>query len=674
MNLKSDTLRFLKKWLLPVVMGFALMRALVAEVYAQTANATEVDWQMTAKELKPLVDLEQYRIIEVSKVEEYEAGHIPMALHAWRPDYASKDFDFSGVKASVENIEALMGRLGILPDHSLVLYDEKGNVNAARLRWILKEYGHPGHIFLLEGGKQAWKKMDTLEKHHPIVQATEYHFPNPPSMEDPTGLEFVRNAYEAKNKVLLDVRSEAEYRGTWKKKGASRAGHIPGAKWLDYHAMLRFDEDGNYLGIKSKAEILEMAERAGFGPEDELIAYCHSGVRSALAALILEKHVGFRSVKNYDGSWTEWSFFAELPVDTGLPEPVVLAAGPTGGADYGKILKESYSGFWDYLVAEISFNYEYKPKWQNFFWGLLAVSLFFFGLEIIKPWRPNQPRFRKDFWLDFFYMYFNFFLFGLIIFAAAQNVLTQAFNDFLGLFGIENIVAVQINELPVWAYFLILFVVADFIQWNVHRLLHRVPWLWEFHKVHHSVEQMGFAAHLRYHWMENIVYKSIQAIPLTMLGFNLVDLFILHFFNLTWGHFNHSNITVKPRVSGTIFGALIGLGIASLYALETYQWPMFIAGGGIVGFAVFGPFMHYIFNSPEMHLWHHAWELPEDKPYGMNFGLTLACWDWIFGTVHWPHDKGDVKLGFEGLEEFPKGFFGQLVYGFGRKKKQKEKL
>ncbi|MEM7041142.1 MAG: sterol desaturase family protein, partial [Bacteroidota bacterium] len=191
-------------------------------------------------------------------------------------------------------------------------------------------------------------------------------------------------------------------------------------------------------------------------------------------------------------------------------------------------------------------------------------------------------------------------------------------------------------------------------------------------KVHHSVEEMGFAAHLRYHWMENVVYKGLQAIPLSMLGFNLVDLFYLHFFNLTWGHFNHSNITVNPRITGTIFGGLIGLALNLTYATTTLGTISYLAGGLLIGFVIFGQFMHYIFNSPEMHLWHHAHDLPEDRTTGVNFGLTLACWDWIFGTVYWPHNRGDVKLGFPGLDRFPKGFVGQVLHGFGREKTKKE--
>ena len=92
----------------------------------------------------------------------------------------------------------------------------------------------------------------------------------------------------------------------------------------------------------------------------------------------------------------------------------------------------------------------------------------------------------------------------MIIYNAASNVAVQAFHDFLGLFGIKNLVALEVQSWPVWAHLLVGFVFRDFIQWWVHRLLHRVPFLWEFHKVHHSVKQLGFAAHLRYHWMETL--------------------------------------------------------------------------------------------------------------------------------------------------------------------------
>ena len=84
--------------------------------------------------------------------------------------------------------------------------------------------------------------------------------------------------------------------------------------------------------------------------------------------------------------------------------------------------------------------------------------------------------------------------------------------------------------------------IRDFIQWNIHRLLHRVNFLWEFHKVHHSVEQMGFAAHLRYHWMENVFYTPMKYIAVMLIGgFTPDQAFIVFYFAIAIGHLNHAN-------------------------------------------------------------------------------------------------------------------------------------
>lgn len=285
---------------------------------------------------------------------------------------------------------------------------------------------------------------------------------------------------------------------------------------------------------------------------------------------------------------------------------------------YIDIIREGYAGYARYLWQDIT-----HPTWHSYFYWLIGVSLFFLVLEWVRPWRKEQAKFRKDFWLDFFYMFFNFFLFSLIIYNAASDVVVNLFNDFLGVFGITNLVAIEVNTWAVWVQLLTLFVVRDFIQWNVHRLLHRVPWLWEFHKVHHSVEEMGFAAHLRFHWMENVVYRVLEYIPLAMIGFGIVDFFLVHIFTLAVGHFNHSNLRV----------------------------PL-------------GPFK-YIFNNPQMHIWHHAKDWPGDHPYGINFGLTLSVWDYLFKTATIPHDGRDIELGFAGSEDFPKTFIGQNLHGLG---------
>ncbi|MFI8379561.1 sterol desaturase family protein [Leeuwenhoekiella sp. NPDC079379] len=284
---------------------------------------------------------------------------------------------------------------------------------------------------------------------------------------------------------------------------------------------------------------------------------------------------------------------------------------------YLKIIEDSFVGYFDYLIQEIT-----NPGWTNYFYWLIGLSLLVFVLEISIPWRRKQPIFRKGFWLDAFYILFNFFLFSLIGYNALSNVGVELFNDFLGIFNIKNLVAIEVDALTVWAQLLIMFILADFIQWNVHRMLHRIPWLWKFHQVHHSVKEMGFAAQFRFHFMETLIYKSVQYIPLAMIGFGIEQFFIVHMFSVFVGHLNHANL----------------------------DWSY-----GRLG---------YIFNNPRMHIWHHAKQLPPQHRYGMNFGLTLSVWDYVFGTAYIPQSGKDLEIGFKGDEHFPSNFKDQTLYPF----------
>lgn len=291
---------------------------------------------------------------------------------------------------------------------------------------------------------------------------------------------------------------------------------------------------------------------------------------------------------------------------------------------YFDIIKNSYSDYWNYLKQSVLL----ELNWENYFYGLIIISFVVWGLEIVFPWRKNQPLFRKDFWLDTFYMFFNFFLLNLIVFIALSNTAAELFNDILGIVGlsIANFQVFDINTFPYWARLLVFFIVIDFVQWFTHTLLHKYEFLWNFHKVHHSVKQMGFAAHLRYHWMEPVVYNSMKYIPLAIMGgFTAQDVAIVHFFNITIGHLNHANINWD------------------------YGW------------------LKYILNNPRMHIWHHAKELPKDRRTGVNFGITLSIWDYIFKTNYIPYDGRDIEIGFEGDEHFPKDFIGQEIYPLNKK-------
>jgi sterol desaturase/sphingolipid hydroxylase (fatty acid hydroxylase superfamily) len=288
---------------------------------------------------------------------------------------------------------------------------------------------------------------------------------------------------------------------------------------------------------------------------------------------------------------------------------------------YFETFINSFKGMVDWTWKSIIFE---VPWYTNYFWGLIVISLVVWGLEIAFPWRKNQKIIRKDFWLDTFYMFFNFFLFSIAIsgFYALMNRFFQGWGISENAFTI-----VDLSALPMWAQLIIFFIVLDFVQWLTHVALHRFPVLWEFHKVHHSVEEMGFAAHLRFHWMENVLYKPLKTLGVMVLGgFEPEQAYIVHFVAITIGHLNHANIKLT-----------------------------------------YGP-LKYIFNNPVMHLWHHVYHMPGGRKYGLNYGISLSLWDYVFGTADIPEENGEIKLGFPGMEEFPKTFGKQNLYGFARRK------
>lgn len=286
---------------------------------------------------------------------------------------------------------------------------------------------------------------------------------------------------------------------------------------------------------------------------------------------------------------------------------------------YLKVVIGAYSGYWDYFVNEIL-----TLSWHNYFYWLVGSSIIIWIAEILFPWRKNQPAIREHFWLDAFYLIWNYFLFSLIAYNALSMVGVQLFSDFLGLFGITNIVAVHVGNLPAWLQLIIIFILRDFMQWNIHRLYHHVDWMWEFHKVHHSTEQMGFAALLRFHWMENILYRSLEYIPLTMIGFGITDFFIVHIFTLVTGQLGHANLKIS-----------------------------------------LGP-LKYVLNGPQMHLWHHAKNILPSHPHGFNYGITLSVWDYLFKTNYWPSDDENLPVGLPDEETFPEDFMGQMAQPFHR--------
>lgn len=143
--------------------------------------------------------------------------------------------------------------------------------------------------------------------------------------------------------------------------------------------------------------------------------------------------------------------------------------------------------------------------------------------------------------------------------------------------------------------------------------------LWEFHKVHHSITELDWIGDWRFHWGEIVVYRSLLYVPAALLGVRGDAMFWVGIVNTLGGHFAHANLNWR-----------IG-------------W------------------LRYIVNSPELHAWHH--NHPDCGPVNRNFALTLAAWDWLFGTA-WLPDHDPDRLGFAGIEQYPEQVPGQWVAPF----------
>lgn len=285
--------------------------------------------------------------------------------------------------------------------------------------------------------------------------------------------------------------------------------------------------------------------------------------------------------------------------------------------DYLLLIINTSLGTADWVWRNITFA---VPWQENYFWGLTLISLIVYGLELVFPWRKEQAKIRKDFWLDTFYMYFNFFIFSIAI-SGIYALVSQGFTKIN--ITMQSLALININHWPLLLQLLLFFIVLDFFQWVTHRTLHRFNFLWRFHQVHHSIKEMGFSGHLRYHWMENLLYKPLKTFGVMLLGgFEPTQAFIVHFFTISIGHLNHANLKLT-----------------------------------------YGP-LKYIFNNPVMHLYHHAYYLPKDRRYGVNFGLTLSIWDYLFKTAYIPETGGQIKIGYPNDEKVPKSFVKQLIHGF----------
>ncbi|HUJ70672.1 MAG TPA: sulfurtransferase [Verrucomicrobiae bacterium] len=255
------------------------------------------------------------RLVEVDvDTAAYEQGHIAGAI-AW--NWQSQLCD--NVRRNIlsqEAFEKLMSETGIGADTAVVLYGDNNNWFACYAFWQLKLYGHRD-TRIMNGGRKKWLADNRpLTTDVPKYPATAYRARHADSSIRAFRDDVVMAIKESKFN-LVDVRSPDEYTGKviappGMSETAQRGGHIPTARNVPW--ALAVNEDGTF---KDHDELLDVYRSRGVTPYDNAIAYCRIGERSAHTWFVLKYLLGYPSVKNYDGSWTEWGNLINVPIAKG---------------------------------------------------------------------------------------------------------------------------------------------------------------------------------------------------------------------------------------------------------------------------------------------------------------------------------------------------------------------
>jgi thiosulfate/3-mercaptopyruvate sulfurtransferase len=245
----------------------------------------------------------------------YSRGHIPGAVQIdWVADLndpVSRDY------LNREQFERLMARNGIAGDTFVVFYGDKSNWWACYALWIFELFGNT-RTAVMDGGRVKWEAEGRpLTKDVPSYPASTYSAPDRADFKirafRDDVLEHIRFG-----RPLVDVRSAGEYSGQlfhmegYPQEGSLRTGHIHGAVNVPW-AKAANPENGSF---KPAAELRAIYERdQGLKPSDNIIAYCRIGERSSHTWFVLQYLLGYPTVRNYDGSWTEWGNLVGVPID-----------------------------------------------------------------------------------------------------------------------------------------------------------------------------------------------------------------------------------------------------------------------------------------------------------------------------------------------------------------------
>jgi sterol desaturase/sphingolipid hydroxylase (fatty acid hydroxylase superfamily) len=247
-----------------------------------------------------------------------------------------------------------------------------------------------------------------------------------------------------------------------------------------------------------------------------------------------------------------------------------------------------------------------------FILNVVFGGILFIPLERLFPKRADQHIFRNEWREDLFYYFLSSMfvqIFAFTTFAPSNFIL-----DTIKIDGLRQWIA----ALPLLVQILAIMVLTDFVQYWLHRAFHRVPFLWGFHAVHHSAQQMDWIAGARMHFFEIIILRAATATPAFTLGFSQEALQIYLLIVYVLSTFVHANL----------------------------DWKL----GWMERFMV----------TPRFHHWHHG---IEKEAIDVNFAIHFPLYDKLFGTYHMPENQWPSGYGIGG-HPVPNGYWKQFLYPF----------
>ena len=281
-----------------------IMSLFITMIHAPNSIASETKLLMTPALLSAIPE-HQKVIVDTRSSWKFMLGHIPGAINL--DDWQKFTHTMDGVKGLLrddkEFIANKLGPLGFAPEKTIIVYGEPDDPwrTDGRFFWMFERYGF-GKVALLDGGLASWKR-DGKE----IQVGRQKLRPQSPELLNKLNLNnyviadklLINNSFSNQSFTIIDNRTRKEFDGVTPY-GSSRGGHIPNAIHIHWPDFFQLNGD-----LKSISELNSLLSKNGIRPDQEIIVYCTGGVRSAMAYFVF-RYLGYK-VRNYDGSWWDWS-------------------------------------------------------------------------------------------------------------------------------------------------------------------------------------------------------------------------------------------------------------------------------------------------------------------------------------------------------------------------------